>query len=193
MKKALILLILILGLFLAGCAKQNNQNQTAPLASVNSNKENSNQKAVPSAELKRFYPQTAIINKPAAAPNPAKDFVITQDLTLKLYLVDKYNPGTCYGLPGPVPDVAVKGLVSNNPELAQFVKYKYKLNSDLDIYNKIKQLNGISLSKIAGGKYQFNFTNGQCCVLTAYEGEATIINQTISDLITRQETKNNPC
>ncbi|MFA4871872.1 MAG: hypothetical protein WC610_02320 [Patescibacteria group bacterium] len=193
MRKASILLILILGLFLAGCAKQNNQNQTAPLASANLNKEDSSQKAVPSAELKRFYPQTAAVNKPAAAPNPAKDFVITQDLTLKLYLVDKYNPGTCYGLPGPVPDVAVKGLVSNNPELAQFVKYKYKLNSDLDIYNKIKQLNGISLSKIAGGKYQFNFTNGQCCVLTAYEGEAVIINQTISDSITRQETKNNPC
>lgn len=193
MKKVSILPILILGLFLAGCVKQNNQNQTAPLASVNSNKENSNQKAVPSAELKRFYPQTAVANKPAAVPDPAKDFVITQELTLKLYLVDKYNPGTCYGLPSPVPDAAVKGMVSNNPELAQFVKYKYKLNSDLDIYNKIKQLNGISLSKIAGGKYQFNFTNGQCCILTAYEGEATIINQTISDSITRQETKNNPC
>ena len=149
------------------------------------------------AAPKKFYPDSnpAVVTEAAAdgATTGARNFTITTELLMRLHLTDKYKPGTCYGLPGPVPPEAVGGMISRNPELAEFLKDRYKLATDLDVYNKIKQLNGIQLEKLASGKYKFNFTDGQCCLLRAYEGEVTVVAQTVTDEILRQESKQNPC
>ena len=106
---------------------------------------------------------------------------------------DRYNPGVCYGLPVPIADVSIAGMERRNPDLWKLIKMKYNLTSGLDIYNKISQISGIQLVELAGGKYQFNFRDGQCCVQKAYEGQVNIIADRIDDTITRQETHNNPC
>lgn len=148
-------------------------------------------------EFKRFYPEDggSLISDspPLNETKSAGGFVLTQDLQVKIHLIDKYQPGICYGLPAPVPAEAIKGMIDRQPGLAEFVRQRYQLKTDLEVYNKIKQINGVGLKSTASGKYQFDFMDGQCCVLNYYEGEAMVIGQTVSDVITSRSTKENPC
>jgi len=148
------------------------------------------------AQVKKFYPDPLISSEQASSTTKsdiAQDDLMPENLQIKLYLVDKYKPGTCYGMPGPVPDEAISGMIKRNQSLAKFVKDKYKLKSDLEIYLKIKQIFGIQLEPASGGKYQYNFIDGQCCTLKSYNGLIENIGGKISDSVINQETKNNPC
>jgi len=141
--------------------------------------------------VQKFYPDTSTVKKPTTPAKSAEDsFVVTQELEVKFYLVDKYQPGICYGAPAPVSDATVNNMVNNNAGLSNLIKGRYGYSDNLDIYNKIKQLNGIRLTELAGGKYLFNMTDGQCCSLKAIEGEVTMIGRTTSDEVIRQETQN---
>ncbi|MFA6918613.1 MAG: hypothetical protein WC244_00645 [Patescibacteria group bacterium] len=148
--------------------------------------------------VQKFYPEglspkkEAVDDSKTSAGSGSSSFSVNQELQVKLYLIDKYNPGVCYGLPGPVPEVAIQGMITDNPDLVKFLKSKYELKTDLDIYKKIKQINGIYL-KQDKGSYLYEFTDGQCCTLHAYQGQITIIGNNISDTILQQETQSNPC
>ena len=144
-------------------------------------------------KVNKFYPDAGNNVKPVSASNPDKDFAVTPELLAKMYLADKYKPGICYGLPKPIPEEAVAGMIARSPQLAQFLKQKYSLSGDLDIYNKIKQLNGISLDKLGSGKFNFQLMDAQCCTMTGYQGEVMIIGPSITDKVINQETKTNPC
>lgn len=151
--------------------------------------------------VKKFYPNVPIaqrgestVTSDLQAPlSRSDDFIVTQELMVKIYLVDKYNNGVCYGQPIAVTQSTIASLIGNDPGLTAFIRGKYQLTSDLDVYNKIKQLNGIKLDKRSGGSYVYSFTDGQCCVLKAYQGNISIVGQTITDIVKRQETKQNPC
>ena len=152
----------------------------------------------PKKTVQKFYPED-LSPKPSAPDNSATGsknsspvFSVTQELQAKLYLVDKYNPGICYGLPGPVPEQAVTGMIADNPDLVKFLKGKYDLKTNMDIYNKIKQINAIHLSQ-EKGSYIYEFTDGECCTLHAYQGRITIIGSNITDIILKQQTQTNPC
>lgn len=187
--------------FLSGCWGQ----KKVPNSDVNENEqanvnENTNQVVVAENEavLKRFYPiitrvDASDVNQTGKPNDAERGFVITQELLVKLHLIDKFNPGICYGMPGPIPEEAISGMINNNPILAKFLKDKYVLTTDLDVYNKIKQINGIDLRKLAGGKYKFSFMDGQCCTLTGYAGNVNVVGNDITDEVTDQESKNNPC
>jgi hypothetical protein len=152
----------------------------------------------PKKTVQKFYPED-LSPKPSVSndsrtgsKNSSPSFSVTRELQVKLYLVDKYNPGICYGLPGPVPEQAVTGMIADNPDLVKFLKGKYDLKTNMDIYNKIKQINAIHLSQ-EKGSYIYEFTDGQCCTLHAYQGRITIIGNNITDTILKQQTQTNPC
>ncbi len=84
------------------------------------------------------------------------------------------------------------GMITDNPDLVKFLKSKYELKTDLDVYKKIKQINGIRLIQDKGS-YTYEFMDGQCCTLHAYQGKITIIGNSISDVILQQATQSNPC
>ena len=192
-------LLVLTGCFSSSATKQDDSSQPAGQAA-----EPSGISAEPDATtatssnaeknaVKKFYPESSTATAEKESESPERNFVVTQELQAKIHLVDKYNPGICYGIPAPVPASAVAGMIERNPELAQFLRDRYSLPSDLAVYEKIKQLNGIMFETLSSGKYKFNFTDGQCCFLKAYEGEVTIIGQTVSDEIIRTESKENPC
>lgn len=200
-------LLVLVALAVSGCFGGGNKN----LNNVVNAPETTNQAADLSANqsgdavvtqnepvLKRFYPEITRVDKKDinqdGMPNDAeRGFVITQELIVQLYLIDKFNPGVCFGLPGPVPEEAVTSVLSSNLVLAKFLKDKYRLSTDLDVYNKIRQIKAITLQKIVGGKYNFSFMDGQCCTLMYYKGRVNVIGNDISDEVTDQETKTNPC
>ena len=151
---------------------------------------------------KNFYPDSVAVGQKVATDErnisqPANqdvipDFVLTEELRAKLFLVDKYNLGICHGQPESVPDKAVSGMINRNPGLAQFLKENYNLATDLGVYYKIRQINSVQLQVTEPGSYNFNFVDAQCCTLNAYKGKVTVSGQTFSATVTKQETQNNP-
>lgn len=207
-KLGFFIFILVATVFLSGCLSYGKKASNTPVANqsvsttdssiINSD---SNQPVDSNSLVKKFYPEKSnliknIFDSGTTEPTVTgdiQDFLVTPQLLVKIYLVDKYGPGTCYGLPSAVPESAIESMLVRNPGLAQFLRNRYKLDTDLAVYNKIKEFNGITLTELSGGKYKFSFTDGQCCTLTYYEGIITIIGQNISETITNQDSKTNPC
>lgn len=148
-------------------------------------------------EIKRFYPDNDSTNstnkKSSTLDDQEKSFTITPELIAKMYLIEKYNPGVCFGMPSPVPQSGIDYLINNNKPLADFVRQRYHLSSDLEVYNKLKQFQNIQLNMIASSKYKFQFMDGQCCTLTFYQGTIEVKGDRAIEIIENKETKNNPC
>lgn len=197
MPKKIVFIFLVSVFLLVGCGSAQN-NQADNFSGANGTEDNLTSTGADrdqdGEEMKKFYPDNSgATEKNTNTSNSDPGFSVTLELELKMFLADKYNPGVCYGLPGPVPDSSIKSLIAANRGLADFLRSYYGLNDDLDLYNKIKQLNGIRLTEISSSRYQFNFVDGQCCVLKAMEGEISKIGSIISDEVTRTEKQQNPC
>ncbi len=215
MKKiSLLILSLILVFLTSGCLKNELGGQSLDNKDMGKNnqekavipepKENSlpDQSPAPVKEVKSFFPDQAVTspkndNSPSSVSDKAqerqKSFTVSNELIVGMYLADKYDPGICYGLPVTIPDSAIKSKIAYEPELAEFLRQKYNLKSDLDVYNKMKQLQSSISLEFTGGKYKFNILDGQCCTQKKIEGTVEYLGGKISDTIIRQETKNNPC
>lgn len=217
MKKFIIVILFLVIFSLSGCLLRINEQQLRDgqiKKSISSNQEeilnfqsrelSENQLIAATSseskrEIKRFYPDSASLSSEVnsdlfdSIPDPEKSFTITSELIAKMHLIDRYNPGGCFGLPGHVSQSAIDSLINDNRLLSNFVKQKYKLSSDLEIYNKLKQFQNIQLTSIASSKYKFQFMDGQCCVLTFYQGVIEINGDKIIEVIDKKETKTNPC
>ncbi len=141
---------------------------------------------------KTYYPeQPAAAN--AGSGDQDRSFTISSQLLAKLYLVDKYQPGICFGQPLSQTASDISALISQNQVLAKFIKLHYRLESDSDVYKKIKQLQGVTLTPIESSKYEYQFSDGQCCSLTTYQGMVELQNNNASDEIKNKSTKLTPC
>ena len=217
MKKLVIAISLLFALSLTGCLPTTTKQQSsksqvegsassseAENASLGLDKSNENQliAAAPAAgkkEVKRFYPDSGSVptgetsGSSGTVSDPERSFNITPELIAKMHLVDKYNPGVCFGMPGPVPQSAIDSLINGNKALSDFVKQKYNLSSDLEIYNKLKQFQNVQLTVISSSKYKFKFMDGQCCTMTYYQGVIEVSGDKAIETIENKETKTNPC
>lgn len=139
----------------------------------------------------RFRPDVAPVaeadkSQLSPAETAERDFQLTPALIAKMYLIDKYKFGICYGAPASVPQAAITSLVNSNPPLSNFLKQKYSLQTDLEIYNKQKQLQAITLAETSSSKFNFSFTDGQCQNTTYYQGVIQVSGVTVSETNTTQ-------
>lgn len=116
----------------------------------------------------------------------------TEELNIKAYLTEKYNPGGCFGMPESIPEEVVIETLSKNTNLATFVKNRFDISEDYEIYTKIEQFNGVTLTKTEFG-YDFVFSDGRCCDIHTYTGKIIVNPNQITDEITNQSTENVPC
>lgn len=135
-----------------------------------------------------FYPDAGL---PAASSDT--EIVLTDKLKMKLYLVEKYKPGICFGMPAINENEDIASTLKNNAPMAQFVRQYYKMDSDLEIYTKIRQIDGIRLIRGQNGKYIYGFTDGQCCDLIIYSGEINVINSSIFETLLQHNAQKMPC
>lgn len=196
MKKTILALFLASTVFLtAGCSlgspEQAGQDQsvvgdisdTASSVSPTADSQSSQQTR---SEVKRYYPEPLSAPSGSAqvdAGNARKGNPLPDNLEARLYLVEKYDPGICYGKDVPVTSQSTSYLIGNNPELDSVLRQKYGLSSDLDVYVKMKQLFGITFAPAPGGKLAYSFTDGQCENATYYAGEISNIAGRISETI----------
>lgn len=150
---------------------------------------NPGQTAIPQ-QMKKYYPDGSSAGGSAAtsATIAEQEFQITPSLLVKMYLVDKYKPGICFGLPMAPPQSAIDEMMRSNELLAKFLKQKYNLTTDLDVYNKIKQLQGVFLTEISSSNFNFRFSDGQCQSVRLYEGSASVSGMTVTETLASQES-----
>lgn len=190
-----IIIIACVGLIIFGLTRKDeakpDKNQTSAVAEKTMPAGTQAKTAATSApaaigqNVQHYRPETATPVSDSAA-DAERSFQITPDLLAKMYLVDTYKPGACYGAPVAVPQVAVTNLINSNQLLAAFLKQKYGLATDLEIYNKIKQLQGITLTETSSNKFNFTFMDGQCQTVTYYEGTVTVSGSSVSAIVSSQ-------
>lgn len=203
MNKVVFLLILfVFTQIIVGCQGQTPSRLNGLLEDINNNPTTStSSSAVDGLEAK-------IANLPAPAANQGINYypdaglptadsgaivVLTDKLKMKLYLIEKYKPAICFGEPAAVSSEDIASYLQKNAAMAQFVGDYYKTESELEIYSKLQQINGINLTRGQEGKYLYRFVDGQCCDLTIYEGEINIINTNIFENLLIHNAKKTPC
>ncbi len=112
------------------------------------------------------------------------------ELETRTYLVDKYNPGTSFGLPRVIVQSERDALLHVNPDLVTYVKGKYNLVSDTDIYPKVMQFLAIHLTPTREG-YDYAFSDSRTCTITSYEGK--LMGPPVTDTVTKREQRTVPC
>lgn len=133
-------------------------------------------------------PEPVAGTKLTAAEQAERDFLVTPELLAKLYLIDRFKPGICFGAPIAVPQSAVSSLVNSNPPQSDYLKRRYGLSTDMELYNKIKQIQGVTLAETASSRYDFSFVDGQCRNVTLYKGVVTVAGGSASASVSSQES-----
>lgn len=143
-----------------------------------------------SVATKHYRPDQAVVSATAetATVDAERNFIITPEIIAKKHLVDKYKIGICFGQAITVPDSAIKSLVSANPSFSNYLRQAYGLTTDLEVYNKIKQFQTITLKEQASSVYAFNFSDGQCQTVIYYAGTVTVSGSAATDIVTTQQS-----
>jgi hypothetical protein len=157
--------------------KKIDQLMTSSEATIKEQSDNNNQ--LPTV----FYPDAVAQQTDEQAIDDGRNFYLSNELLVKLYLVDKYKPGICYGAPTAVPDISIDTVLSGQKSLADFLRQRYGLESELELYNKIKQINGIDLKEISSSNYNYSFMDGQCLILTYYQGRISVFSERIEEVL----------
>ncbi|RMG61627.1 MAG: hypothetical protein D6715_13300 [Calditrichaeota bacterium] len=97
---------------------------------------------------------------------------------VRAFLAEKYRPGNCYGMPGPMPESYVNLVLKDNPVLVEFIKLKYKIRGKHKIFDRLIELLSIHLEPAPDG-FLFRFTDANCCDIAKVLGRVVIENDEI--------------
>lgn len=114
-----------------------------------------------------------------------------EEIKMRLYLVKKYNPGDCFGMPM-IKNPRYQSKIS--PELLLKVKSlsSEKLN-DVEFEKIIRQMERIAIKKTDTAKYYFQFVDGKCCSIMHYKGNLEMHNDEIFEELLEQRGEIVPC
>ena len=179
----LIIAVLISNLFFAGCYTQIFNTKNEQHHNIERKKQKRsiiNSKNVPINKYPTINPTDVQIDKEL-------------EMKMRLYLYDKYRPGSCFGMPGPDDDRMVKNTLDSNPELVKIINDKYQVYNDNRVYKIWLALGSFTFYQASEG-YKFAFVDGDYCTITKYEGILYMENdEIIESEITNKEIFKVPC
>lgn len=106
-------------------------------------------------------------------------------------IVNEYNPGTCFGMPGAVSEKRMNETISKHPSLVKYISNKYSLNNTREVYRKIEQFNQVNVSQINETHMKFTIMDGNCCTIKTING--TLNTKTGEIVETNNSTRTVPC
>lgn len=112
------------------------------------------------------------------------------ELNFKLFLVEKYRPGNCYGMPDPDPFYYKN---SDKDTLLQRIKSLLPGRDDSEYMLLTQMTRGIKLQKTGNGAYEFEFSDGQCCTVYHYKGVVEMKAGIIEDNVIEKTSETVPC
>jgi hypothetical protein len=126
----------------------------------------------------KVYPQDSLFTFPS---HIEINYINENEFKIRAYLVDKYNPGDCFGMSQmknpSEPEIKV------NDELIAKIKKEYNIQGD----SKAKQF-AIKMSKIgimneSKNKYSYEVRDARCPVIRTYKGKILLNNKKIIETI----------
>ncbi len=121
--------------------------------------------------------------------NQEIDFKDNEEFLIRTYLVEKYNPDNCFGMPS----ISIYPERKVNKDLIVRIKERFNLTHDSEAERIARKMARIGLMKESENEYYFEFSDGRCCDITKYKGRIKlVINKIIEELI-EKESKNVPC
>lgn len=171
MKIVLIIITLLLALFILGCNNNNN---------VSSN----------SDEL--YY----VIDSTYVIPYSIDVFYIDDNtpleiLELKSYLIDKYNPGHCFGEPT-IDLYDREKIIKLYPRIANYVIERFGVNSEYNIFSKMRQISEINVTQ-NDDAYKFYLSDGRCCDIISIHGILYFNEDVIIEEVLSTKVESVPC
>ncbi len=110
-----------------------------------------------------------------------------------VFLVKKYDPGLCFGMPSPVPDEVVTRVLSMNPRLVIFVRKNFIVNSDFQVFVKIRQMFMTKVRTLNRGEIEYYLMSGMCCDIFRIHGKLVRRNGELFDSLLNRAVKSVPC
>jgi len=114
-----------------------------------------------------------------------------EDARLRLYLVQEYKPGNCFGMPTVDPPPRTQKKIDSTT--FHWVKQVLVGKSDPECESAIRAMTRIILRKTAPGRYNFEFRDGRCCTITHYKGKLRIQKGQITKENVEQHLEVVPC
>ncbi|MFA6979113.1 MAG: hypothetical protein WC209_07280 [Ignavibacteriaceae bacterium] len=114
-----------------------------------------------------------------------------EEIKMRFYLVKKYNPGDCFGMPL-IKNPRYQSKIS--PELLLKVKnLSSEKPNDVECEKIIRQMERITIKKTAPATYYFQFEDGKCCSIIYYKGNLEIRNDEIFEELLEENMEMVPC
>jgi hypothetical protein len=110
-------------------------------------------------------------------------------IRMKLYLIGKYHPGICFGMPAG----SSKDPLSERLEEIRLKLLLVRMPATSTAESVQQQLHSVQLRKMRNGTYGFTVTDGQCCTVYTYEGVVRESSAGFQDTLNNREKKTLPC
>jgi hypothetical protein len=138
----------------------------------------------------KVYPQEQPI--PVEIPNHFEiNFKNDKELRIRAYLVEKYNPGDCFGMPQVKSPYETKIIV--NKELIERIKKEYKIKEDSKAEQFAIKMSKIGIIKESKNEYRYEVRDGRCCGITTYKGKIRLKNKKIIETVIEKKEEMVPC
>ncbi len=110
-----------------------------------------------------------------------------------VFLVRKYDPGLCYGMPSAVPDSLVAAVIAGSPRLSAFIKTTFAVESDFQVFTKLRQLLMTKVREQSDGIYEYYLQDGRCCDILRFHGQLELREKVFFDRQLDRSVENVPC
>lgn len=107
----------------------------------------------------------------------------------KTVLVDQFQPGD-WGMPGRTPDDVIRSELEQHPDLARYIRARYGLANDRDVYQKLEQFQRVTLRDNLA---RFTVKDGSTCTLEIINGTIAETGEGYDVTVTDRTAKNVPC
>lgn len=84
-------------------------------------------------------------------------------------VVETVDPGTCFGMPGPVTEETKEDALQRNPDLAAFIRERFDTAATGETYERLRQYQQVILHNASAG-YRFSVEDGRCCEIKTING-----------------------
>jgi hypothetical protein len=128
----------------------------------------------------KIYPQEQPL--PVELPSHLEiNFVNENEFKIRAYLVEKYNPGDCFGMSQmknpSEPEIKV------NDELIAKIKKEYNIQEDSKAKQFAIKMSKIGIMKESKNKYSYEVRDARCPVIRTYKGKILLKNKKIIETI----------
>ena len=110
-----------------------------------------------------------------------------------VFLVKKYDPGLCYGMPSAVHDSLVAAVVAGSPRFSAFIRTTFAVESDFQVFTKLRQLLMTKVREQSDGIYEYYLQDGRCCDILRFHGQLELRENTFFDRQLNRSIENVPC